>query len=83
MTEHKKCGCEILHGLTSDKIAYCPTHLLAFEMAEALKGVTELLAIICEVICLDNPPPTGNENLAKARAVLSKLAEKGKPNETT
>lgn len=42
------------------------------ELISALKDGEELLRIICEVLCPNNPPPHGIERLNKMRAALSK-----------
>lgn len=42
------------------------------ELVEALKDGEELLSVICEVICFNNPPPHGIERLNKMRDALSK-----------
>lgn len=41
------------------------------DLLAALKTITNIYGIICEVICPDNPPPHGTETLAASRKAIS------------
>ena len=43
------------------------------EMLEALEAAEQHYAMLCEVICIDNPPPGGHPVLLRLRAVLAKV----------
>ena len=42
------------------------------EMLEALEAAEQHYAMLCEVICTDNPPPGGHPVLLRLRAVIAK-----------
>ena len=91
MSEHKECGCRVnidADGLSEPgkikllvKIDYCPTHLMAFELAEALREVVTSFDRSNAELGRAGLLITSSEPIyvAKARFLLSKLAEKGKP----
>ena len=47
-------------------------------LLDACKSGEELLALICEVICIGNPPPQGVERIANMRAAIAKAEGRDK-----
>lgn len=60
-----------IHAMTAATAEITALRATNEKLLEALKAGEEILAIICEVICPDNPPPHGLERLALMRAAIA------------